>query len=83
MDAKAAQTLSLLALKANTEKTLAPVFKEIEDAASEGLFCVDFVYGENVETYCLVKSNKSFLERMGYKVAIGCGWEGTEYQVRW
>ena len=83
MDARAAHTLGLLALKADTEKALAPVFKEIKDAASEGLFTVDFVYGENVETYYLVKSNKSFLERMGYKVVIGSGWEGNVYQVRW
>lgn len=83
MDAKSARTLSLLTLKADTKKALAPVFKEIEDAASEGLFFVNFFYNESVETYWLIRTHKNLLEEMGYTVLAGGGREGDVYQVEW
>lgn len=84
MDAKSARTLSLLSLKAKKEKELAPVFKEIEEAASQGRFCLDFYYSGNVKTYSLVRCHKVFLEKMGYTVTYyKTTYQGNMWRIEW
>lgn len=83
MDAKSARTLSLLTLKAKIKKELGPIFEQIEYRASGGCFYAEFFYGENVETYHLVRTHKNLLEEMGYTVMLCSGREGDMYRVEW